>query len=95
MVGQETIPSLLGRRNTEILIVGLLIFLGGLLIIAGSWHWTSSISIIFLLSLAYVAFYYGLVRAKILRAGVLFEGFVDGSFVCSGLWALAAQLFGP
>lgn len=92
MVGQETIPSLLGRRNTEILIVGLLIFLGGLLIIAGVWHWASPVSILFLLSLAYVVFYYGLYRVKILRAGVLFEGFVDGSFVFSGLLALAVQM---
>jgi hypothetical protein len=64
------------------------------ILIAGAWQWASPGSIIFLLVLAHVAFYYWLYRAKILGAGVLFEGVVDGSFVLSGLLALAAQLFG-
>jgi (E)-4-hydroxy-3-methyl-but-2-enyl pyrophosphate reductase len=92
MVGQETIPSILGRRRTEILVVALLIFLAGLLGAAGPWGWASFQSPRFLPSLGYVVIYYWLYRTRVLRGGVLFEGVVDGSFIFAGLWALALQM---
>lgn len=93
MVGQETIPFLIGRRNTEILVSLLMVFLGGLLVAAGIFGWASSSSMVFLLCLGYAVNYYWLYRTKVLRVGVLFEGFVDGGFVFAGLCAMAVQLF--
>jgi len=87
MVGKETIPIVLGKRRTELLIVGLLIFLGGLLTLASPLGWTGQVSSWLLLSLSYVVFYYWLYLQKILGRGFLFEGIVDGSFIFTGLLA--------
>ncbi len=85
LVGKETIPIVLGKRKTQILTVFLLALLGGLLIWAPIWGWTSSITFFFLLSLAYVVLYYFLYREQILGLGFLFEGVVDGSLIFAGI----------
>ena len=88
MVGKETIPIVLGRRKAEILSVSLLIFLGGLLIVAGPLRWAAPVTSWLLFSLGYVVFYYWLYRQRIVGRGFLIEGVVDGSFIFAGLIAL-------
>jgi 4-hydroxy-3-methylbut-2-enyl diphosphate reductase len=88
MVGKETIPIVLGRPRAEILTVGLLIFLGSLLVVAGPLGWATPAAAFLLISLGYVVFYYYLYRQRILGRGFLFEGVVDGSFIFTGLLAL-------
>jgi 4-hydroxy-3-methylbut-2-enyl diphosphate reductase len=93
MVGKETIPIVLGRRRAEILTVGLLIFLGSLLVVAGPLGWATPATAFLLISLGYVVFYYYLYRQRVLGRGFLFEGVVDGSFIFTGLLALFWSLF--
>ena len=92
MVGKETIPIVLGERKAEILAVSLLIFLGGLLTVAGPLRWVTPVSSWLLFSLGYVVFYYWLYRQRIVGRGFLFEGVVDGSFIFAGLLALLWSL---
>jgi (E)-4-hydroxy-3-methyl-but-2-enyl pyrophosphate reductase len=97
MVSKETIPIVLGRRKAEILVVGLLIFLGGLLTVASPMEWATPVASALLISLGYVAFYYWLYRQRILGSGFLFEWVVDGSFIFTGLlaflWSLSQKYF--
>lgn len=85
LVGKETIPIVLGKRRTQILVVILLSLLGGILIWAPIMGWTSPITFFFLFSLAYVVIYYFLYREQILGLGFLFEGAVDGSLIFAGI----------
>jgi len=84
LVGKETLPIVLGRKITEILVILLLICLAGVLILAGLFRWTSSLSPYLLLSLAYIVAYCWLYRQRILDGGFLFEGLVEGSFLFAG-----------
>lgn len=85
LVGKETIPIVLGKKRTQILVVILLSLLGGILILAPILGWTSPITFLFLFSLAYVVIYYFLYREQILGMGFLFEGAVDGSLIFAGI----------
>ena len=87
MVSKETIPIVLGRRKAEILTISLLVFLGGLLTVAGPLGWATPVTSWLLFSLGYVVFYYWLYRQRIVGIGFLFEGVVDGSFIFAGLLA--------
>ena len=92
MVGKETIPIVLGERNTEMLVISLLVFLGCVLALAVPLGWATSLSPFLLLSLGYAVCYYLLYRNQVIGPGFLFEGIVDGSFIFAGLiaflWAL-------
>jgi len=88
MVGKETIPIVLGKRKTEVLVVVLLIFLGAVLTAGTILGWTTSLASVLLISLGYVVSYYYLYRQKITAWGFLFEWAVDGSFIFAGLLAL-------
>ncbi len=93
LVGKETLPIVLGRRNTEILIVVLLVFLAGLLTLANLFRWTTTLASYLLLCPSYMVFYYWLYRQRILESSVLFEGVVEGSFLFAGaislIWSLS------
>jgi (E)-4-hydroxy-3-methyl-but-2-enyl pyrophosphate reductase len=88
LVGKETLPIVLGRRNTEILVAVMLVCLTGILMLASLFRWASSLSSYLLLSLSYMVGYYWLYRQKFLRGGFLFEGAVEGSFLFAGAIAL-------
>jgi len=92
IVGKETLPIVLGRKITEILVIILLIFLAGVLILAGHLHWASSLSPYLLSSLSYIVAYYWLYRQRILSGGFLFEGVVEGSFLFAGAVGLIWNL---
>jgi 4-hydroxy-3-methylbut-2-enyl diphosphate reductase len=97
MVGKETIPIVLGRQKAEVLVVSLLIFLGGLLIMAGPLRWAAPFTPWLLFSLVYVVSYYWLYRRQVVGRGFPFEGVVDGSFIFAGLlaffWSLSQEYF--
>lgn len=97
MVGKETIPIVLGKRKAKVLVVSLLIFMGGLLTIAGPLKWAAPVTPWLLFSLAYVVIYYWLYRRQMVSRGFLFEGVVDGSFLFAGIlafiWSLSQRYF--
>ena len=90
-------PIVLGRRKAEILSVSLLVFLGGLLSVAGPMGWATPVTSWLLFSLGYVVFYYWLYRQGIVERGLLIEGVVDGSFIFAGLlaffWSFSQKYF--
>ena len=87
MVGKETIPIVLGKRTTEILVIWLLLFLCGMLTVAAPLQWATTVTFFLLISLGYVVAYYFLYQKRILGRGFFFEGVVDGSFIFSGVLA--------
>jgi (E)-4-hydroxy-3-methyl-but-2-enyl pyrophosphate reductase len=93
LVGKETIPIVLGKRATEILVFSLLFFLGGILALAPPLQWAPTVTYLLLLSLGYVVAYYYLYQKRTLGRGFLFEGVVDGSFIFSGLLAFLWSIF--
>lgn len=84
LVGKETLPIVLGRRNTEILVTVLLVCLAAVLTLAGIFGWASSLCLYLVLSVGYMVGYYWLYRKKFLGGGFLFEGVVEGSFIFAG-----------
>jgi (E)-4-hydroxy-3-methyl-but-2-enyl pyrophosphate reductase len=93
LVGKETIPIVLGKRKSEILVVGLLIFLGGVLILSGPLQWASPVTPFLTISLGYIVFYYWLYRRRVLGGGLLFEGVVDGSLIFPSFLAYIGTAF--
>jgi 4-hydroxy-3-methylbut-2-enyl diphosphate reductase len=93
LVGKETIPTVLGWKNTKALVVLLTLLLGGNLVFAFAMRWMTSLAIFLLLSLLYVAAYYWLYRKRTLGRGFLFEWMVDGSFIFVGLLAFIWKNF--
>jgi len=93
LVGKETIPIVLGKRKSEILVVGLLIFLGGVLILSGPLQWAAPVTPFLTISLGYIVFYYWWYRRRVLGGGLLFEGVVDGSLIFPSFLAYIGTAF--
>ncbi len=91
MVGHETIPIIIGKENTKVVLFVLAGLLATLLLVAGYWQWTSSISFVLLLSVAYACGYLLLYRKGAISSGFNFELVADGGFIFTGfityLWA--------
>ncbi len=92
MVGRETIPVLIGKEKTKILLFVLCAFLAVMLLASGILHWTSSISFFLLLSVFYACGYLLLYRKRVISTDLNYEIVVDGNFIFTGfiayLWAM-------
>lgn len=87
MVGRETIPILIGKEKTKVMLFILAGLLAATLLVSGSMHWTSSISFILLLSVAYSCSYLLLYKKRIIAQGFGCEMLVDGNFIFTGFIA--------
>lgn len=87
MVGRETIPILIGKEKTKVLLFILAGFLAVTLLASGLMHWTSNISFLFLLSVAYSCSYLILYKKRIITQGFSCEMLVDGNFIFTGFIA--------
>jgi 4-hydroxy-3-methylbut-2-enyl diphosphate reductase len=85
LVGKETLPILLGKKNTKILLVMLLsILMGGLLYIKANYLHYIKINI-FLYSLLYMITYLYLFHKRIVYKGYLLNLIIDGQFLFAGV----------
>ena len=90
IIGRETLPIMIGKAKTKIvlLLLTLLVALG--LVIAILLGWVSDIGYWYLLPIVYVLFYLFLYHKRIIYSGVVFEFIVDSSYILPALCAWIA-----
>lgn len=92
IVGRETLPIILGKRKTKLLLIVILTGLTLILPLSWIWGWTSSLGLWLLLPVAYAYFYLFLYHRRVIFQGILSEAVVDTDFILSGatayLWSV-------
>jgi len=85
IVGKETIPIVIGKGKTKVLLVLLALILAIVLFLAPHLHWTSTLSYYLLIPVLYTCFYLFLYHRRIIWRGVACEATVDTTFILTGL----------
>jgi 4-hydroxy-3-methylbut-2-enyl diphosphate reductase len=88
LIGRETIPVLIGKKSTQILLNGILILLFILLIISGYFVWTSSVSFALLTCIFFVWIYFKLYDRRSAFSGVVQGGVLETTYILAGLSSL-------
>jgi len=95
LIGKETIPVLIGREQTQVLLTVLSVFLFVLLIASASAGWTPSLSLVLPINLFYVWICFKLCDRRASFSGVVLEGFLETSYIIAGfsslLWFVLAR----
>lgn len=95
LVGEETIPIVIGEKRTNRLLVGLVVALSLLLLAAPQLGLVTGFGHVLLLVCAYIGFYLFIHRRDLMRPGSLrFEALVEGSFYFCGALAVLYQVLG-
>jgi (E)-4-hydroxy-3-methyl-but-2-enyl pyrophosphate reductase len=89
MVGNETIPIIIGRRGTKLLLYGLLAVCAAGLVLGAAAGWTSALGLWLLVAPAYALLCIVLYNRGVLAAGLTTEVVTDAGFYVAGLVALA------
>ena len=88
MVGNETLPILLGKERTKIIMLGLLLVCSVSLVLASLAGWVSSLGYYLLIPLGYCFVYLYLYHKRRITTGISTEIAADVSFYVSGAVAL-------
>jgi len=88
LIGRETIPVLIGKKRTRILLNGILILLLILLVISGLLKWTSSVSFALLTCVFFVWIYFKLYDRRTAFSGVVQGGIIETTYILAGLSTL-------
>ncbi|ABC77667.1 4-hydroxy-3-methylbut-2-enyl diphosphate reductase [Syntrophus aciditrophicus] len=88
LIGKETIPVLIGREPTQVLLTILSIFIFFLLIAGASAKWTPSLSLVLPANLFYVWICFKLCDRRASFSGVVLEGLLETSYIIAGLSSL-------
>ncbi|MDI6784165.1 MAG: 4-hydroxy-3-methylbut-2-enyl diphosphate reductase [bacterium] len=88
IIGKETLPIMLGRKNANRLLDILFILLTAGLILSYLFRWTSPFSLVLVGTIGYILLYRYLHKTKVIGEELLFETVVDGQFLFTGLLAL-------
>ena len=85
MVGRETIPILIGVKNTRKLLQALLIFLGLLLAVSAASGIVPTVGFWLILNTLVFGCFFVIYRKRHLVDRVSFEGITDGNFLLAGI----------
>jgi 4-hydroxy-3-methylbut-2-enyl diphosphate reductase len=88
IVGRETIPILIGKERTRVLLAALTGLLAAAMLIGVRWGALTGAGYLMLLPLAYTWGYLYLYHRRAILDGLAFEAIVDGKFILAGLLAL-------
>jgi (E)-4-hydroxy-3-methyl-but-2-enyl pyrophosphate reductase len=88
IIGKETLPIILGRKRTNLLLNLDMLFLTILLMVSYILKWTPLFSLILIGTIAYILLYRYLHKKKVIGEELLFETIVDGQFLFTGILAL-------
>ena len=88
LIGRETIPVLIGKKRTRILLNGMLFLLLILLIMSSLLRWTSSVSLALLTCVFFVWIYFKLYDRRSTFSGVVQGGIIETTYVLAGLASL-------
>lgn len=88
LIGRETIPVLIGKERTQVLLQGILILLILLLFISSYLGWTSSVGFALLPCIFFVWIYFKLYDRRSAFSGVVQEGILETTYIIAGLSSL-------
>jgi 4-hydroxy-3-methylbut-2-enyl diphosphate reductase len=88
LIGRETIPVLIGKERTYVLLKGILITLFALLFISSYLEWTSSVGFALMPCIFFVWIYFKLYDRRSAFSGVVQEGILETSYILAGLSSL-------
>ena len=88
LIGRETIPVLIGKERTQVLLQGILILLIILLFISSYLGWTSSVGFTLLPCIFFVWIYFKLYDRRSAFSGVVQEGILETTYIIAGLSSL-------
>lgn len=95
LIGKETIPVLIGKRRTQLLLTVISACLLVLLLASASFSWTPSLSFVLPVNLFYVWICFKLCDRRASFSGVVLEGLLETSYVIAGiaslLWFVATR----
>jgi (E)-4-hydroxy-3-methyl-but-2-enyl pyrophosphate reductase len=98
LIGRETIPVLIGKKPTQILLQVILGLLVILLSVSNILGWTSSLSLALLVCVFFMWIYLRLYARRAAFSGVVQEGILETSFIIAGIsslvWLYLARYFG-
>lgn len=85
IVGRETIPILIGVKNTRKLLLGLLAFLCFLLVISSFLEWIPDVGYALVFNILVFGGFFIVYKRRHLVDRLWFEGIVDGNFLLAGM----------
>jgi len=88
LIGRETIPVLIGKERTNVLLQGIIVALFVLLFISSYLGWTSSVGFALLPCIFFVWIYFILYDRRSAFSGVVQEGIIETSYILAGLSSL-------
>ncbi|OPY14172.1 MAG: 4-hydroxy-3-methylbut-2-enyl diphosphate reductase [Syntrophus sp. PtaB.Bin001] len=88
LIGKETIPVFIGKRQTQVLLTVISAGLLVLLLTSGTFGWTPSLSFILPVNLFYVWICFKLCDRRASFSGVILEGLLETSYVIAGIASL-------
>ncbi|MGD1152937.1 MAG: 4-hydroxy-3-methylbut-2-enyl diphosphate reductase [Syntrophales bacterium] len=98
LIGRETIPVLIGRKTTQILLQGTLVLLVILLSVSNTLGWTPSLSFALLVCIFFMWIYFRLYVRRASFSGVVQEGILETSYIIAGIsslvWLCLARYLG-
>jgi (E)-4-hydroxy-3-methyl-but-2-enyl pyrophosphate reductase len=89
LIGRETIPVLIGKKSTQILLQGILVLLVILLSVSHALGWTPSLSFALLVCIFFMWIYFRLYVRRAAFSGVVQEGILETSYIIAGISSLA------
>jgi 4-hydroxybenzoate polyprenyltransferase len=84
LIGRETIPVLIGKERTKIVLKVILLILSAILLISYPLRWTSSLSFALLICILYVWICFQLCDRKSGLSGAIMEGLLESSYIIAG-----------
>ncbi len=87
IIGRETIPIAIGKKNTKTILVTISILLTILLITSPMIGWTSGFSYYLIPCVVYACVYLYLYHRRLMPSGLACEGITDFNFVFAGIMA--------
>ena len=88
LIGRETIPVLIGKKPTQILLQGILVLLVILLSVSHALGWTPSLSFALLVCIFFMWIYFRLCVRRAAFSGVVQEGILETSYIIAGISSL-------
>ncbi|MBN1381103.1 MAG: 4-hydroxy-3-methylbut-2-enyl diphosphate reductase [Deltaproteobacteria bacterium] len=85
LIGRETIPVLIGKKQTQKLLWGISFFTLAMLMIAHSAGWTSSLSYALITCIFYVWICFYLCDRRAKFSGIIMEGILETIYIIAGL----------
>jgi 4-hydroxy-3-methylbut-2-enyl diphosphate reductase len=94
IVGKETIPIAIGKRNTQISLIVLSVLIAVLLIVSPMLGWTSAFSYYLFPCVIYACGYLYLYHRRLIPSGLACEAITDFNFILAGIMVIIWRLFG-